>query len=85
MLGHVCEGCIIAAQDCPDVIKTWAQAVAQGLLQGWIVFDPLVIIVRNNIKITKKSIRSKRYQMIEKAVMAPVSAFLKFLGRMAVL
>ena len=33
-----------------------------------------MILFRNNIKGTKKRIRSKRYQMIEKAVMSPIKA-----------
>ena len=54
-------------QDCPDVIITWGQTVCQGLLQSWMVFDPMVIIFRNNFKKSKKIIRSKRYQLMEKA------------------
>lgn len=79
-MGVIMAGALVF-QDCPDVVKTWAQTVAQGLVQSWIVFDPMVIIFRNNMKNTKKRIRSKRYQMMEKAIMSPITAFLKFMGK----
>jgi hypothetical protein len=88
------------------VVKTWAQTVAQGLLQSWLFFDPMVIprksnpqrpsqprlvltsglsvqviITRNNAKALKKRIRSKRYQMMEKAIVSPIVAFMKFIAK----
>merc|ERR1712072_43345 len=79
-MGVIMMGALVF-QDCPDVIITWGQTVCQGLLQSWMVFDPMVIIFRNNFKKSKKIIRSKRYQLMEKAIMSPVTAFLKFMGR----
>ena len=79
-MGVIMMGALVF-QDCPDVIITWGQTVLQGLLQSWVFFDPMVIIARNNMKNTKKRIRSKRYQMMEKAIMSPITAFLKFIGK----
>ena len=42
----------------------------------------MVILFRNNVKGTKKRIRSKRYQMIEKALMSPIRGCLRGLGKM---
>ena len=42
----------------------------------------MVILFRNNVKGTKKRIRSKRYQIMEKAIMSPITAFIKFFGSM---
>jgi hypothetical protein len=78
--GVIMMGALVFA-DCPDVIVTWGMTVLQGLCQSWMFFDPLVIITRNNMKSFKKRIRSKRYQLMEKAIMSPITAFLKFMGR----
>ena len=48
---------------------------------GWVVFDPMVILFRNNVKGTKKRIRSKRYQMFEKAIMSPIRGCLRGAGK----
>ena len=44
---------------------TWIWALSLSLLTGWLVQDPLVIIIRNNLSCTKTIIRSKKYQVIE--------------------
>ena len=40
-----------------------------------------MIIVRNNLKGTKKRIRSKKYQIFEKAMLVPVIGITKALGK----
>ena len=57
-----------------DTVYIWAyfEALAISLAQGWFVQDVFVIAVRNNIKFTKKRIRTHRYQVVEKFVLAPL-------------
>ena len=50
---------------------TWLQSVFISLAIGWFLQDPVVVIVRNNIKCTKKRIRSKAYQVVEKFIVQP--------------
>ena len=55
-----------------QVGASWIQSVCLSLAWAWAVQDPLVILVRNNLKCTKNIVRSKRYQIVEKFVVAPV-------------
>ena len=60
----------------------WFQSLAISFAIGWLVFDPIVIIVRSNIKFTKKIMKTRRYQVIEKFVVMPVGAIVKWFGKM---
>eukprot|EP00966_Prymnesium_polylepis_P141726 3272679-Prymnesium_polylepis.1 len=57
----------------------WLYSVVTSLAQGWFVFDPTVIVVRNNLSCTKTRIRTARYQTIEKFVVGPLSVIAKAL------
>ena len=56
----------------------WLEALGTSLVIGWFIQDPIVIIVRNNMKFTKKIIRSKKYQVIEKFVVQPFRLALNY-------
>ena len=58
-------------EDPMRVGTVWIQALGISLLTGWLVQDPVVIIIRNNLKMTKTIIRSKKYQVLEKFVVQP--------------
>jgi hypothetical protein len=60
-------------------VVMWCEALGFSLMQGWLVQDVIVIVVRNNLACTKKRIRSHRYQILEKFVVAPLSICLKVL------
>ena len=49
----------------------WIQAIGMSMVVGWFVQDPIIILVRNNLSCTKAIIRSKKYQVMEKFVVAP--------------
>ena len=49
----------------------WIQAIGVSMGVGWFVQDPIIIMVRNNLNCTKAIIRSKKYQVLEKFVVAP--------------
>jgi hypothetical protein len=49
----------------------WLQAIGISLAIGWLLQDPVIIFVRNNLSCTKAIIRSKKYQVIEKYVVQP--------------
>ena len=54
-----------------EIGNVWVQAIFLSFAIGWFIQDPIVIGVRNNLKSTKKIIRSRKYQVIEKFVVAP--------------
>ena len=54
-----------------EVGFTWLQAIGISLATGWLLQDPVIILVRNNLSCTKTIIRSKKYQVIEKFVVQP--------------
>ena len=60
-----------------DIGLTWLQAILISLATGWFLQDPLVIITRNNMSCTKKIIRNKKYQVIEKFIVIPFSIAIK--------
>ena len=62
-------------------VVMWVESLGISLVQGWFFQDPFVIIVRNNIQFTKKRIRSHRYQVIEKFVLAPCGACWKIVNK----
>jgi len=77
---------IFDTSELPDSIETpselmwqWLYSVVTSLAQGWFVFDPTVIVVRNNLSCTKTRIRTARYQTIEKFVVGPLSVIAKAL------
>ena len=49
----------------------WLQAIGVSLFIGWFIQDPIIIVVRNNLSFTKKIIRSKKYQVLEKFIVQP--------------
>ena len=53
-------------------VLAFCEAIGISLAQSWLLQDVLVIAVRNNINCTKGRIRSHRYQVIEKFVLAPL-------------
>ena len=61
-----------AFEGCPDLIVAWWVTFTVGMLQSWFIWDIIVIVVRNNAKCTKKIVATKRYQTIEKLVLAPI-------------
>jgi len=55
-----------------DLMRMWMQTVFTSVGLTWFVTLPAVIIVRNNLKFTKKVMKSKEYQVIEKFVFVPL-------------
>lgn len=47
------------------------QAIFLSFAIGWLIQDPTIIIIRNSLKSTKSIIRTKKYQILEKFVVAP--------------
>ena len=58
----------------PANIVNWMHTLLIAFLQGWLVQDMLVIIIRNNIKFTKVMVRTLKYQVIEKFIVGPARA-----------
>jgi anti-sigma-K factor RskA len=65
--------------ECPEAIATismpprgWAWTVLLSLLQSWLVFDPLVILIRNNLRCTRTRVRTHKYQVAEKGALGPL-------------
>ena len=50
----------------------WMQSLAISFALGWCLMDPLVIVIRSNIKFTKKIMKTRKYQIIEKFVVMPI-------------
>ena len=44
---------------------------------NWFIFDPLVIIIRCNMAFTRKMLKTKKYQVIEKFVVIPFVGMLR--------
>ena len=61
------------------IVEPAAPQSAPPCTDEWLSLQ--VIIVRNNLKGTKKRIRSKRYQMFEKAIMSPIRGCLRGAGK----
>ena len=61
-----------------DMLKDYesgsVEAIGISLGVSWLLMDPLIIVTRNTLKNTKTIIRSKRYQIIEKFVVAPLKS-----------
>lgn len=66
---------------CATAFKRWglpdAQTYFVALAVGWVVFDVSVILIRNNNRWTSKILATKRYQIIEKFVLAPFTVAFK--------
>merc|ERR1712217_803236 len=55
-----------------DLLLGWIHSFALSLAIGWLILDPTVIIVRNNVNFTKKILKTWKYQVIEKWVIVPL-------------
>jgi hypothetical protein len=64
------------AEDPVAVGQVWVTSILIAFTIGWLVQDPIVILVRNHLSCTKTIIRSKKYQVIEKFVVIPFRIFL---------
>lgn len=62
------------------MVLAWVETVSYSLGIGWLVQDVLVIIIRNNLKISKTRIRSAKYQGAEKFLLAPLAWLKNFLA-----
>merc|ERR1711918_158651 len=52
---------IFAEYEDPNAMAlVWLEAIALSLAIGWLLQDPIIIVVRNNLSITKKIIRNKK-------------------------
>ena len=47
---------------------------------GWLIFDPIVIIFRSNVSFTKRILKTRRYQVVEKFVVVPAAGLAKAIG-----
>ena len=61
-----------AFEGCPDLILDWWVTFVMGMLQTWLLWDVAVILVRNNLKLTRTRIRTVKYQTTEKVFVAPL-------------
>jgi len=59
-----------------DLFRMWLEGVATSLGLSWFVSLPTIIIFRNNVKFTKKIMKTKRYQIFEKYVGIPLMNFI---------
>eukprot|EP00966_Prymnesium_polylepis_P191857 4445849-Prymnesium_polylepis.1 len=60
------------AQD-NDLMVLYLETVCISIGLGWFITTPMVIITRNNMKFTKKIMKSRKYQVIEKFVVVPLA------------
>ena len=67
----------IAFDDAMFTTFLWTYGAA--LAAGFLLFDVITIIVRNNVGWMRKILATKRYQVIEKFVVAPIAGFFKML------
>jgi len=67
-----------------ELMTAWLQTVGISLAIGFCFIDIVVIIVRNNINCTKVILTTRRYQVIEKFVVAPLAGLYK-MGQKALL
>ena len=56
----------------PHLALDWVQSCSLSVVIAWGVQDPLVILLRNNLRCTAGAIRSTKYQTIEKFIVVPV-------------
>ena len=61
-----------AFEGCPDLILDWWVTFVMGMLQTWLLWDVAIILVRNNLKLTRTRIRTVKYQTTEKVFVAPL-------------
>ena len=70
--GAVAQGLVMDDRSNTLVIA-WFETLALSFGISWFVQDIIVIVVRNNLKMTKTSIRDVKYQGLEKFVLAPLA------------
>ena len=46
-----------------ELLFGWLQSLAIAFAIGWLVFDPFIILVRNNLSCTKHVIKTRQYQV----------------------
>jgi len=57
-----------------ELFVGWLESFGISLSLGWLLFDPAVIIARNNLAFTKKILKTRKYQVLEKYVLIPFGA-----------
>ena len=48
---------------------------------NWFIFDPLVIILRCNVKFTRRLLKTRKYQVLEKFIVIPFVGILRGIAK----
>ena len=64
------------------LLHAWLEAFGISLAIGFGFIDIVVILVRNNVGWMRKILQTRRYQVIEKFVVAPIGGVFNFFRNM---
>jgi hypothetical protein len=65
-----------------ELTTIWLETFGISLAFTFVVVDVIVIVVRNNLSYTKAILATRRYQLIEKFVVAPAVGIYRMLEGM---
>ena len=64
------------------LMELYLMTVVTSLGLSWCITLPGIIILRNNVTLTKRYMKTRKYQIFEKFVLVPVGRFVSIVYKM---